>query len=134
MIRIPRPDFICKPTQAYFCDHKDHSIIGFPLDSPQTSPRIFRQYVITGFPLFFMAEAKKFDRSKPHINVGTIGHVDHGKTTLTAALSMNFSPEGEKKDYAAIDCAPEEKERGITINTSHVEYESTKRHYAHVDC
>ena len=81
-----------------------------------------------------MAEAKKFDRSKPHINVGTIGHVDHGKTTLTAALSMNFSPEGEKKDYAAIDCAPEEKERGITINTSHVEYESTKRHYAHVDC
>ena len=81
-----------------------------------------------------MAEAKKFDRSKPHINVGTIGHVDHGKTTLTAALSMNFSPEGEKKDYASIDCAPEEKERGITINTSHVEYESTKRHYAHVDC
>ncbi|OGJ53825.1 translation elongation factor Tu [Candidatus Peribacteria bacterium RIFCSPHIGHO2_02_FULL_49_16] len=77
---------------------------------------------------------KKFDRSKTHVNVGTIGHVDHGKTTLTAALSMNFSPEGEKKDYAKIDCAPEEKERGITINTSHVEYESDKRHYAHVDC
>jgi len=77
---------------------------------------------------------KKFDRSKPHINVGTIGHVDHGKTTLTAALSLNFSPEGEKKAYADIDNAPEEKERGITINTAHVEYESEKRHYAHVDC
>ncbi len=81
-----------------------------------------------------MADQKKFDRSKPHVNVGTIGHVDHGKTTLTAALSFNFSPEGEKKGYADIDNAPEEKERGITINTSHVEYESPKRHYAHVDC
>ncbi|MCF7844370.1 MAG: elongation factor Tu [Kiritimatiellales bacterium] len=77
---------------------------------------------------------KKFDRSKPHINVGTIGHVDHGKTTLTAALSTNFSPEGEKKDFGAIDNAPEERERGITIATAHVEYESDKRHYAHVDC
>jgi len=81
-----------------------------------------------------MADQKKFDRSKPHLNVGTIGHVDHGKTTLTAALSINFSPEGEKKTYAQIDVAPEEKARGITINTSHVEYESEKRHYAHVDC
>ncbi|MFH1444437.1 MAG: elongation factor Tu [Candidatus Peregrinibacteria bacterium] len=81
-----------------------------------------------------MADQKKFDRSKPHVNVGTIGHVDHGKTTLTAALSVNFSPEGEKKVFADIDNAPEEKERGITINTSHVEYESAKRHYAHVDC
>ncbi|MBI3332448.1 elongation factor Tu [Candidatus Peregrinibacteria bacterium] len=81
-----------------------------------------------------MADAKKFVRNKPHVNVGTIGHVDHGKTTLTAALSMNFSPEGEKKGYADIDNAPEEKERGITINTAHVEYESEKRHYAHVDC
>ena len=81
-----------------------------------------------------MADAKKFDRTKTHVNVGTIGHVDHGKTTLTAALSLNFSPEGEKKGYADIDNAPEEKERGITINTAHVEYESTKRHYAHVDC
>jgi elongation factor Tu len=81
-----------------------------------------------------MAEAKKFDRSKTHVNVGTIGHVDHGKTTLTAALSINFSPEGEKKDYSQIDNAPEERERGITINTAHVEYESAKRHYAHVDC
>ncbi|NLG07213.1 elongation factor Tu [Candidatus Peribacteria bacterium] len=77
---------------------------------------------------------QKFDRSKPHINVGTIGHVDHGKTTLTAALSFNFSPEGEKKKFEDIDNAPEEKERGITIATSHVEYESDKRHYAHVDC
>ncbi len=77
---------------------------------------------------------QKFDRSKPHVNVGTIGHVDHGKTTLTAALSMNFSPEGEKKKFDDIDNAPEEKERGITIATSHVEYESDKRHYAHVDC
>jgi elongation factor Tu len=81
-----------------------------------------------------MAESKKFDRTKPHVNVGTIGHVDHGKTTLTAALSLNFSPEGERKGYADIDNAPEEKERGITINTAHVEYESPKRHYAHVDC
>ena len=77
---------------------------------------------------------QKFDRTKPHVNVGTIGHVDHGKTTLTAALSMNFSPEGEKKDFAGIDNAPEERERGITISTSHVEYESDVRHYAHVDC
>ena len=77
---------------------------------------------------------KKFDRSKTHVNVGTIGHVDHGKTTLTAALSINFSPEGEKKKYEDIDNAPEERERGITIATAHVEYESTKRHYAHVDC
>lgn len=77
---------------------------------------------------------KKFLRNKTHINVGTIGHVDHGKTTLTAALSMNFSPEGEKKSFALIDNAPEERERGITIATSHVEYESEVRHYAHVDC
>jgi elongation factor Tu len=81
-----------------------------------------------------MADQKKFDRSKPHINVGTIGHVDHGKTTLTAALSLNFSPSDEKKGYDQIDNAPEEKARGITINTAHVEYESEKRHYAHVDC
>ena len=81
-----------------------------------------------------MADQKKFDRSKTHVNVGTIGHVDHGKTTLTAALSLNFSPLGEKKGYDQIDNAPEEKARGITINTAHVEYESDKRHYAHVDC
>ncbi|HRH94175.1 MAG TPA: GTP-binding protein, partial [Candidatus Peribacteria bacterium] len=81
-----------------------------------------------------MADQKKFDRSKPHLNVGTIGHVDHGKTTLTAALSINFSPPDEKKSYDMIDNAPEEKARGITINTAHVESESAKRHYAHVDC
>jgi len=81
-----------------------------------------------------MADQKKFDRSKPHLNVGTIGHVDHGKTTLTAALSLNFSPPDERKAYDQIDNAPEEKARGITINTAHVEYESEKRHYAHVDC
>ena len=77
-----------------------------------------------------MARAK-FDRSKEHVNIGTIGHVDHGKTTLTAAITKYF---GEFVDYANIDKAPEERERGITINTAHVEYETDKRHYAHVDC
>jgi elongation factor Tu len=75
-----------------------------------------------------------FTRNKTHVNVGTIGHVDHGKTTLTAALSLIGSPEGQKKDYSQIDNSPEEKARGITINTSHVEYETATRHYAHVDC
>jgi elongation factor Tu len=77
-----------------------------------------------------------FVRSKPHVNIGTIGHVDHGKTTLTAAITYVLSQKGlaKKTDYAAIDAAPEEKERGITINTAHVEYETVKRHYAHVDC
>ena len=77
-----------------------------------------------------------FDRSKPHLNVGTIGHVDHGKTTLTAAITYVLSKDGlaSKQDYDAIDAAPEEKERGITINTAHVEYETENRHYAHVDC
>ena len=79
---------------------------------------------------------EKFERSKPHVNVGTIGHVDHGKTTLTAAITTVLSSKGfaEKKDYDAIDGAPEEKERGITIDTAHVEYETEARHYAHVDC
>ncbi|WP_460301063.1 elongation factor Tu, partial [Acinetobacter apis] len=82
-----------------------------------------------------MAKAK-FERNKPHVNVGTIGHVDHGKTTLTAAIATICAKHygGEAKDYAAIDSAPEEKARGITINTSHVEYDSPVRHYAHVDC
>ena len=77
-----------------------------------------------------------FDRSKPHVNIGTIGHVDHGKTTLTAAITKVLSEQGlaEKRDFSQIDNAPEEKERGITINTSHVEYATKTRHYAHVDC
>ena len=77
-----------------------------------------------------------FQRNKPHVNIGTIGHVDHGKTTLTAAITFVLSQDGlaEKKDYDAIDGAPEERERGITINTAHVEYETENRHYAHVDC
>ncbi|MCM1128344.1 MAG: elongation factor Tu [Alistipes senegalensis] len=78
----------------------------------------------------------KFERTKPHVNVGTIGHVDHGKTTLTAAIATILAKKygGEAKDYDQIDAAPEEKARGITINTSHVEYETANRHYAHVDC
>ena len=79
---------------------------------------------------------EKFNRSKPHVNIGTIGHVDHGKTTLTAAITKVLSEKGYAKfeDYADIDKAPEERERGITINTAHVEYETDNRHYAHVDC
>ena len=78
----------------------------------------------------------KFERTKPHVNVGTIGHVDHGKTTLTAAITTVLSKKfgGEAKGYDQIDAAPEEKARGITINTAHVEYETANRHYAHVDC
>ena len=79
---------------------------------------------------------EKFDRSKPHVNIGTIGHVDHGKTTLTAAITLNLAEMGlsEFKSFESIDNAPEEKERGITINTAHVEYSTANRHYAHVDC
>ncbi len=79
---------------------------------------------------------EKFERTKPHVNIGTIGHVDHGKTTLTAAITKVLAEKGlaEQKDFESIDNAPEEKERGITINTAHVEYETEKRHYAHVDC
>jgi elongation factor Tu len=82
-----------------------------------------------------MAKAK-FERSKPHVNIGTIGHVDHGKTTLTAAITLVLSKKGlaQIADFASIDSAPEEKERGITINTAHIEYETENRHYAHVDC
>ena len=79
---------------------------------------------------------QKFERTKPHVNIGTIGHVDHGKTTLTAAITKYLSLKGQAQyeDYSSIDKAPEERERGITINTAHVEYETDKRHYAHVDC
>ena len=79
---------------------------------------------------------EKFDRSLPHVNIGTIGHVDHGKTTLTAAITKVLADKGYAKfeAYSDIDKAPEERERGITINTAHVEYRTDKRHYAHVDC
>ena len=82
-----------------------------------------------------MAKAK-FERTKPHVNIGTIGHVDHGKTTLTAAITKTLAMKGYAKfeAYDMIDKAPEERERGITINTAHVEYETDNRHYAHVDC
>ena len=81
-----------------------------------------------------MAKAK-FERTKPHVNIGTIGHVDHGKTTLTAAITKYLALKGQAQyeDYSSIDKAPEERERGITINTAHVEYETDARHYAHVD-
>ena len=83
-----------------------------------------------------MAEKAKFDRSKPHVNIGTIGHVDHGKTTLTAAITKFLALKGDADfmDYANIDKAPEERARGITINSAHVEYQTDARHYAHVDC
>ena len=79
---------------------------------------------------------EKFDRSKDHVNIGTVGHVDHGKTTLTAAITMTMADDrgGVAQNYEDIDSAPEEKARGITINTAHVEYETESRHYAHVDC
>src|SRR5690606_26695964 len=79
---------------------------------------------------------EKFDRSKPHLNIGTIGHVDHGKTTTTAAITKVLADKGlsEASPFDSIDSAPEEKERGITINTAHVEYSTANRHYAHVDC
>ena len=79
---------------------------------------------------------EKFERTKPHVNVGTIGHIDHGKTTLTAAITRVLSLKGQAEftDFGEIDKAPEEKERGITIATAHVEYETENRHYAHVDC
>ena len=80
---------------------------------------------------------QKFERTKPHLNVGTIGHIDHGKTTLTAAITKVLSEQGtgtSARDFESIDNAPEERQRGITINTSHVEYETENRHYAHVDC
>ena len=78
---------------------------------------------------------ENFERTKPHVNIGTIGHVDHGKTTLTAAISKVLADKGlaEQQDFAAIDAAPEERERGITINTAHIEYETEARHYAHID-
>ena len=77
-----------------------------------------------------------YNRTKPHVNIGTIGHIDHGKTTLTAAITKYLAMRGQAEytDYSSIDKAPEERERGITINTAHVEYETEKRHYAHVDC
>jgi len=88
------------------------------------------------YPEVFKVAKEKFERSKPHVNVGTIGHVDHGKTTLTAAISavLTKTHGGEIRDFAQIDNAPEERERGITINTSHIEYDTETRHYAHVDC
>ncbi len=80
---------------------------------------------------------QKFERTKPHVNVGTIGHIDHGKTTLTAAITKVLAEQGtntQAVEFASIDNAPEERQRGITINTAHVEYETANRHYAHVDC
>ncbi|GAB4184887.1 MAG: elongation factor Tu [Thermoflexibacter sp.] len=97
------------------------------------SKALFRKFQT----LLVLKMAKEvFDRSKPHVNVGTIGHVDHGKTTLTAAITTVLANKGlaEKRDFSSIDNAPEERERGITINTAHVEYQTDKRHYAHVDC
>jgi elongation factor Tu len=94
----------------------------------------YKKYIFSQRRHFKMAK-EVYDRSKPHVNIGTIGHVDHGKTTLSAAISKVLSDKGYSKatDFAAIDAAPEERERGITINTAHIEYETDKRHYAHID-
>jgi elongation factor Tu len=99
------------------------------------SPYILNFFIYNFKEEFLMGKAK-FDRSKPHVNVGTIGHVDHGKTTLTAAITTVLAKSGgaEARAYDQIDGAPEERERGITISTAHVEYETATRHYAHVDC
>jgi elongation factor Tu len=96
----------------------------------------FIQYKFVFNLLNITMSKAKFERNKPHVNIGTIGHVDHGKTTLTAAITTVLAEKGlaQKRSYDQIDAAPEEKERGITINTAHVEYETVKRHYAHVDC
>src|SRR5690606_5952361 len=101
----------------------------------QSRSRALRRAIFTNPGKGLMAKAK-FERTKPHVNVGTIGHVDHGKTTLTAAITAIQSKKGMANftGYDQIDRAPEERERGITIATAHVEYESPKRHYAHVDC
>jgi elongation factor Tu len=103
--------------------------------STQTLVVYFIQSTIITGGIFQMAK-QKFERNKPHVNIGTIGHVDHGKTTLTAAITKYLAMKGQAQfeDYASIDKAPEEKARGITINTAHVEYETDNRHYAHVDC
>ena len=124
--------------------------VRFPSPAPETEkasgtvPCVFflvKARTHTGPPTtkggYFQWQRLRFERNKPHVNIGTIGHVDHGKTTLTAAITMVAGPEGRRARrcaYDEIDKAPEEKARGITINTAHVEYETEKRHYAHVDC
>ena len=111
---------------------KRHGSAGHSSADPRNPKTIESIYTQQGGPM----AKEKFERNKPHVNVGTIGHVDHGKTTLTAALTRVCAEVygGEMRDFAQIDNAPEERERGITIATSHVEYESDGRHYAHVDC
>lgn len=96
----------------------------------------FSPQAINGLSQRFYSEKKVYERNKPHINIGTIGHVDHGKTTLTAAITKVLAEKdlAEWKDYEEIDNAPEEKARGITINAAHVEYSTEKRHYGHTDC
>ncbi|PVU87738.1 hypothetical protein BB560_006443 [Smittium megazygosporum] len=106
----------------------------YTIRANRSAPAVFKQ--ISGTKALYSTDSKFFSRTKPHVNIGTIGHVDHGKTTLTAAITKVLASSGkaEFKDYDQIDRAPEEKARGITISTSHVEYETAGRHYAHVDC
>jgi translation elongation factor EF-G len=124
------------PGRACFDWNEPLALGGWPCCPWQVMPETLNRSTGNALSRRLRMAKGKFERTKPHVNVGTIGHVDHGKTTLTAAITTMLAAKfgGEAKAYDQIDAAPEEKARGITINTAHVEYETANRHYAHVDC